>query len=212
MTFDTTPEEAKQQTKHQLVQECLGSKYIRLSLVNDLKVIENTENSTTSIMCDIQKNNETISIEGVGNGPIDAFYSSLSQELLEQYCSLSSYHFLEFGIRADLLKRNRRNWSGSDAYVEAVLVVRNDEGNDFIFRSVRQSVINASLSVALIAVEHLINLEEAVIQIHHAIKDAKKRKRSDLVSSHTMKMIQLIDRGGYTDTIRKQRELDDDRY
>ncbi len=99
---------------------------------------------------------------------------------------------------------------GSDAYVEAVLVVRNDDGNDFVFRSVRQSVINASLSVALVAIEYLINLERAVIQVHRAIKDAKKRKRSDIVSSHTMKMIQLVDRGAYGDTIRKQRELDND--
>tara|TARA_Y100001963_G_C6672200_1_gene395644 strand:+ start:79 stop:717 length:639 start_codon:yes stop_codon:yes gene_type:complete len=210
MTFDITPEEARQQIKHQLVRECLGSEYIKLNLTNKLQVIEDTESSTTSIVCDIQSNDEIISIEGSGNGPIDAFYLSLSQKLSEEYCSLSNFHFLEFGIRADLLKRNRRNWSGSDAYVEAVLVVRNDDGNDFVFRSVRQSVINASLSVALVAIEYLINLERAVIQVHRAIKDAKKRKRSDIVSSHTMKMIQLVDRGAYGDTIRKQRELDDD--
>jgi len=207
MTFETTPGEVRQQAKYQLVRECLGNGYIKLNLINKLQVVEDIESSTTDIVCEIQKNDETFLIEGSGKGPVDALYSSLSKKLSDEYYSLTNFHFLEFGIRADLLKRNRYSWPGSNAYVESVLVIRNNDGDDFVFRAVAQSVINASLASALNAVEYFINLEEAVIRIHHAILDAKKRKRSDLINNHTMKMIQLVDKGAYEETIRKQREL-----
>ena len=210
MTFETTPGEVRQQMKYQLIRECLGNGYIKLNLINKLQIIEDIENSTTSIACELQKNDETFSIEGTGKGPVDAFYSSLSKELSDEYCSLTNFHFLEFGVRADLLKRSRRSRSGSDAYVESVLVIRNNDGDDFVFRAVAQSVINASLASALNAVEYFINLEQAVIRIHHAILDAKKRKRSDLINNYTMKMIQLVDKGAYEETIRKQREREND--
>jgi len=202
MTFNMTPGEARQLMTHQVVKEALGDKYIRLKLINTLKITEDLEKSETKIACEVQRGDTAFLIEGSGKGPVDAFYSSLSDHLSDEYCTLSDFYFSEFGIQADLLKKHRR--SGSDAHVESLLVIRSYEGDDFIFREQAHSVINASVLTALSAIEYFINLEEAVVATHDALYDAKKRKRSDLANTYLMRLIQLVDKSSYQETLRKR--------
>ena len=179
-------------------------------MVGELKIHENLENSQTKVVCQIRAREEDFSVVGTGKGPVDALYSSLSKMLSEEYISLKNFYFLEFGVRTSLLKRTGTLNSGSDAQVEALLVLRNTDGNDFIFRAKDCSVIGASMRAALNAIEYLINLEEAVLKVHSAIDDAKGRKRDDLVRRFTNKLIRLVDRGSYEETIRRKREEGDE--
>ena len=208
MTFSETPGEAKQKECHRLIMESLSQDYLQLELVDEIKIHENLNNSQTKIACSVRVKGETFAIVGTGKGPVDAFYSSLSKVLSDEYTSLNNFYFLEFGIRANLLKRTGNLSSGSDAIVEALLVLRNIDGNDFIFRAKDCSLIGASMKAALNAIEYLINLEEAVVKVHTAIKDAQGRRRDDLVRKFTNKLIRLVDRGSYEEAIRRKREED----
>jgi len=210
MTFSETPGEAKQKECHRIITESLGQDYVVLELVGDLQIHEVLKQSETRVTCRVRVRGEEFQVSGIGKGPVDAFYSSLARMLLEEYCSLSNFYFLEFGVRANLLKKGRSSSSGSAAHVDALLVLRNHEGNDFMFRERDLSVIGASMKAVLKAIEYLINLEEAVIRVYDAIKDAKERKRPDLVKDFTNKLIQLVDRGSYEETIRRKREQDDE--
>tara|TARA_R100000781_G_scaffold50239_1_gene33282 strand:+ start:166 stop:798 length:633 start_codon:yes stop_codon:yes gene_type:complete len=209
MTFSLTPGEAKQEECYRLIKESLGQDYVQLKLVGELKIHENLENSQTKITCHVRARDEDFPIVGIGKGPVDALYSSLSKMLSQEYSSLTNFYFLEFGVRANLLKRSKISNPGSDAHVEAVLVLRNGDGNDFVFRARDCSVIGASMRAALSAIEYLINLEEAVIKMHVALEDAKDRKRDDLVAGFTNKLIQLVDRSSYKEAIRREREKND---
>ena len=90
------------------------------------------------------------------------------------------------------------------------MVLCNAEGNHFVFRARDCSVIGASINAALRAIEYLVNLEEAVIKVHAAVRDAKGRKRDDLVRTFTNKLIRLVDRGSYEEAIRRHKEEDDE--
>ena len=210
MTFRETPEETKQKECHRLIVELLGQEYVHLNLVGELKIHENLENSQTKVVCNVRVRGEDFPVVGVGKGPVDALYSSLSKMLLVEYCSLANFYFLEFGVYTNLLKKNRPPTHPNNAsFIDALLIIRNGDGNDFVFRARDCSVIGASMRVAVSAIEYLVNLEEAVVKVYAALKDAENRNRDDLVRKFTNKLIQLVDRSSYEEVIRRQRESGD---
>ena len=93
--------------------------------------------------------------------------------------------------------------TGLSAAVETLFVVRNDHGEDLVFRNKSTSVNRASVKSVLKAVEFFVNMERAVKLLHTAIKDAKERNRGDLVTAYTMKLSELVHTTSYTDVLDK---------
>ena len=207
MKLTTTPDELKQGRRDKLAKKVLSDRYIKLNVNKEFNIKGDLQGGVTKVYCKINltgsATDSEMFIEGTGAGPVDAFFSSLVGQLSKQFCSLNLLRFSEFGISADL-SRIRLSPSGSDAPVEAVLVVSNELDRQFIFRERSCSMNRAALGAVIQAVEHFINSEEAVIALHHAIADAKKRNRGDLMDRYMGQLSELVERSSYESTIAKR--------
>jgi len=207
MKLKLTPGELKQTHRDALAKQILGDRYISLKINKEFDIKENFVDDTTKICCEVglsgPKNNSSLFVEGSGKGPVDAFFSGLSHQLSERFCSLNTLRFSEFASNADLARTSFSPW-GSDAPVETTLVVSNNQGNQFIFRDSSRSINKSAIGVVLKAVEHFINSEEAVILLHDAIIDAEKRNRGDLFNSYVMQLAELVEKTSYADPIKRR--------
>ena len=165
MKLKPTLNESKQFTPRKVVKEVLKEDYISVEVSEKFEIQENVEKNETSIFCKVKLNSVNtgsyINVEGKGNGPIHALFTAVKKELLTEYSSLSTIRFSEFAVNAEL--NNQPSYvldtSGSSAPVEAILVVTNERGHDFIFRNKSKSMNKAAVSVVLQAIEHFINSE-----------------------------------------------------
>ena len=201
MKLRLTPKEKKQILRNKIIRQALNDLYVSLNLVGEFNIQENADTGKTKICCKINltgsKINDTIVVEGSGVGPVDVLFSSLSGQLSEQYSSLNTMSFSEFGVSADLARKYALNYSGSAAQVEALLVVTNARGDDLIFRHRSSSINRAAFLAVLNAIEHFINSEKAVGVLRLALTDAKKRNRGDMVDFFTRQLIELVEVTNY---------------
>ena len=206
MKLTTTPGEFRQASRDRLAKQILNEKYVKLEVNNDFDIKESFQDNTTKICCEVRlsgsKDSSSLFIESGGQGPVDAFFSGLSRQLSERFCSLNALKFSEFGVDANFAGIGF-SLSGSDAPVEATLVVSNSQGSQFVFRDSSRSMNKAAISVVLKAIEHFINLEEAVVILHDAIIDAEKRNRGDLFNRYAMQLAELVEKTSYVGSIRR---------
>ena len=204
MKLSTTPGELKQAHRERLTREILSDKYIKLKVDREFDIKEDFSANKTKIYCKVHltgsRTDSEFYIEGSGQGPVDAFFSSLSTQLSEHFCSLNTLRFYEFGASADLT-RSEYSPSGSDAPVEVTLVVGNNLGKQFVFRNRSRSINRAAIETVLEAGQYFVNTEEAVITLHHAIVDAEKRNRGDLTDRYLMQLSTLVEDSCYQEAV-----------
>ena len=207
MKLRNTLKEEKQKKADSIVRSVLNEDYLHLNLEEGLTIKENVKSSTTKVSYGVTitslKERESLNIEGEGQGPVDAFFSSLKTALMSRYESLNELYFQEFMINADIGRLSQKH-SGSNSPVEAVLIVRNERHEDLIFRNKSRSTNKAALSAVLSAIEHFINSEKAVIILKRCIKDAKKRNRGDLIDSFTRQLTEIVRNNSYERIFKKE--------
>ena len=98
------------------------------------------------------------------------------------------------------------NGSGSNAVVEAMLIVNNDRGEDITFRNRSSSINKAAANVVLQTVEYFINSERAVLQLYENITSAKDRNRGDLIAGYTSDLSELVKNVSYVEAIERSKE------
>ena len=207
MNFNLTPLEAKQSRYENIAREVLGAHYLALKIKDNFVIRENFNHDQTQIECiivmsDVNQSQEK-KIVGYGAGPVDAFFNALMAELSGEYESLETFEFSQFAARANLKKSHFKN-SGSNAEVEALVVVRNGFDNELIFRDKSQSLSRASATAVLKSVEFFVNIEKAVKILKISINDAEKRNRGDILSSCISKLGELVNATSYKKIIGKK--------
>ena len=207
MNFNLTPLEAKQSRYENIAREVLGAHYLALEIKDNFVIRENFNHDQTQIECiivmsDVNQSQEK-KIVGHGAGPVDAFFNALMAELSGEYESLETFEFSQFATRANLKKSHFKN-SGSNAEVEALVVVRNGFDNELIFRDKSQSLSRASATAVLKSVEFFVNIEKAVKILKISINDAEKRNRGDILSSCISKLGELVNATSYKKIIGKK--------
>ena len=145
-------------------------------------------------------------VEGDGVGLVDALTNGLSRRFSPEYQSLGTIEFSGFEVKAKF--DTKKVQSGSDAVGEVSLEVRNSEGARFHFVDTSRSIASSTARAVLAAVEYLINAERAYITLYKALKDAKDRDRTDLVTRYTRELAEVVKSTSYTEVIDKiRREL-----
>ena len=192
-----TPEEVSQERRDVIVKDILRERYLKLHISGDYIIKENLKTEETKIICKVmvQRKDEMrdYDIEGVGCGPIDAFFNSLLVELSKEYRSLETFQFSALGMTSKSMLRDRdMHYSGSDAPVEAILSVINERGEYLYFRNKSRSLSRAAIRSVLDAIEHFVNTEEAVGIVRKTIEDARRRNRGDIIDDYTSKLIELV--------------------
>ena len=207
MNFNLTPLEAKQSHYENIAREVLGAHYLSLKIKDNFVIREDFNHDQTQIECVIVMSDANRTQEkkilGHGNGPVDAFFNALMAELSGEYESLETFEFSQFATRANLKKSHFKN-SGSNAEVEALVVVRNGFDNELIFRDKSQSLSRASARAVLKSVEFFVNIEKAVKILKRSIDDAKKRNRGDILSSCISRLGELVNATSYKKIIGKK--------
>jgi hypothetical protein len=186
------------------MQEILKDEFLRLEVVSyDLH--ENFETGASRIACQVKDTHsgDVRTIEGRGEGVLDAFFHGVKEHLASSYSSLKTLRFASFEIRGDL--ETGRRQSGSDAEAVAVLVVRNAQGRDFEFKFVSRSILKSGIEATLEAAEYFVNSERAFVTVHNALGDARKKNRSDLVEKYTNMLAQLVENSSYSELIEQRK-------
>ncbi len=181
-----------------LAHEVLGATYVLLQ-TQTLSLHENYAHNkaevTAHVVQTIGESKQEFDVTGEGVGLVDAYFSAMLKKFAPEYPTLSSITIADFSINTKLdgMKGLR-----SDAVANAVLVVRNSEGQKYAFSSRTPSISQSSVGVVQNTVRFFINSERAYIQLYLAREDAQKRSRSDLVERYQNQMATLVHATSYS--------------
>ena len=201
-----TPEEKHQNHCMKIAKEILDKDFIFLN-VEEFVLEEDIKNNKSNISCRLTspatQHFTSLSLEGAGQGIIDALFNSLIDNLVDKYVSLQKIEFEDFKVAVKFKESHRR--MKTDAPVEIRLTIKTSRFNRVHFRHQSSSMVSAAIEVMRQAIEFFVNLECAILQFHKNVEDAKKRNRQDLLSNYTYKMSDLVGVISYEKTLEKIR-------
>ena len=184
-----------------LARDILRENYVHFGLER-VEMVEDKDGVRTEATLTRSGAGEEIAVEGRGVGLIDAFFDSIIKRFADEYPSLKTIAVSDFRVGSGFDAAQGRR---SDALAVATLRVKNSEGAEFQFERRTPSVTRSSVRVALDALTFFINSERAYVQLHLAMKDAKDRRRSDLVERYRGQMSTLVSATSYSEVIEKLR-------
>lgn len=152
-----TPEEEQQFNTLDIIKTFLKNDYINLS-IPEIRILENIENSTTTIVCDLLLNAVSHHLEDTANGYVAVLFATIKSFFIDECKILKSIKFEDFAIQSNFSNSTLK--TKIDATAEVNLIISLNEKN-LIFREHAPSTIAACTKVILSAFEFLINLEKA---------------------------------------------------
>ena len=186
-----------------LSKEILQDSLLQLN-IQEIKLTENFENNTAVLNAKcLELFNKKInkkSIQATGVGLVDACFNAIVSAYGDKYSSLSSISIADFVLNAHLDAGNQRK---SDAYVTALLRVKNANNFEYSFQATSLSVSKSCVVVLQECIAFFINAEEAFKRLHFALKDAQERSRSDLIERYKNQMSTLVNATSYENLISK---------
>lgn len=187
------------QANLELIRRVLGNDYLELSIAR-MTVEEDFENTMSHVVVDtIDTQGQTQTVEGRGCGLVDAIWAGLLERYSREYQSLKSLELVGFTVNANLDTKTAT--SGTDAVSEVTLQIRNSEEITFDFSDASRSIAASSARAVLAGLEYFINAERAFITLHHSLKDARERHRSDLVTRYTKELAEVVKSTSYAEVI-----------
>jgi len=199
----TFPEEVIQAKCRKIINEVLGDSQLKL-FISNFVLKENDEDKKSYISCYLAvPNNKNLSakIKGDGSGFVDALFNAIIGELSNNFCSLKQFKLDDFSMKVKF--KESRRWNKTDAPVEIKLAIENLNKKLLYFTATARSLVVAVISAIRKAIEYLINVELAVIQLYKNIQDATKRDRTDLIQRYTLQLAELVRIVSYEETIAK---------
>lgn len=199
-TMQLDPEAARVDA---LAREILRDDYLHYGL-EKMEIVEDKEGvrATVTLSRTGSGAGEPVTITGQGVGLVDAFFDGIVKRYGDEYPSLRTIAVCDFKLGTTFDTAQGRK---SDALAVATLRIRNSEGVEFQFERKTPSVTRSSLRASLDALTFFINSERAYVQLHLALKDAKERRRSDLVEKYRGQMGILVGATSYSEVIEKLR-------
>lgn len=174
---------------------------------------ENLENSKALVVVQLSQvgKGHIMAVEGTGVGFIDALFNGIKHGLVGEYPSLGHIHFVDFVVSGNFKTLTGKGGAHSDVPGTVRLVIENNTGREFTFEDTSVSVSASSVAVVLMALEHFVNAEKAVLKVVTWIEDAKRRTRPELVDKYTQRLVELVQNASYSETIARVREGDNKR-
>ncbi len=186
-----------------LIKKVLGSSFLALK-VTKLDFSENLVSETTEVSVRIDHPDKTFAeIKGTGKGLVDALFKGLLSRYAEEYESLKSIRLDTFS--AGISKEPTKESSGVDAAAQITLGIKNSEGTNFAFFNESLSLVSSTVRVVVSAVEYFVNAERAFVTLHAARKDARERRREDLVTRYTAEIAEVVKCTSYAEVIEKMK-------
>jgi hypothetical protein len=187
----------------EIVNEVLGASQVCLTLMH-LALDEDipTQQAIVKATIEIAREEGTreVEIEGRGVGLLDAFFEGLVAFFSKEYASLKSISVSDYQVNLGT-EDSSLGGRNSDADATAIIRVCNSDEQEYVFAHKTPSVTYSSALAAINVANFFINSEMAYVRMHMAIKDAKERRRSDLVEKYRGKMAVLVHATSYSEVV-----------
>tara|TARA_R110000824_G_scaffold68140_3_gene176424 strand:+ start:1131 stop:1727 length:597 start_codon:yes stop_codon:yes gene_type:complete len=183
------PEEHLQQKCLDIIKETLQEKMIKLSIYN-FSLREDKERSCAHVSWNCSLGGKNIKISGTGVGIVDALFVSAVESFSGDYKILEGFNFEDFSLRVKFKYSRKRQQT--DAPVEIKIAIANSRKQKFYFSAQSRSLVSAVIEAIRKALEFLINIEVAILQLKKDYNHAKKRNRTDLIQLYTMQLSDLV--------------------
>lgn len=189
-----------------LTREVLATDYVELQ-ISRYSLTEDLQSGRALIATQLTQTGAAAprSIEGEGVGLVDALFKGIQQALVGDYPSIANIYFVDFHVAGDF-RGAKRDGARTDVPGVVRLGVENSAGRAFAFEHVSPSVSASSVRAVLLAVEHFINAELAVLKVYSWIADARKRSRPDLAEKYTQRLADLVQNASYSETIERTKK------
>ena len=185
----------------ELIRQVLGHDYLEHK-IHKLVIDEDVDTETSRVSLTLDDGqSDSIQLEGQGCGMINALLHALTERFSAEYESLKTVQFSKFVVQAKFDTKHER--SGTDAIGEVFLTATNSEGQSFSFSDASRSLASSAARTVLAAVEYFINAERAYVTLYRALKDAKERDRTDLVTRYTRELAEVVKSTSYAEVIEK---------
>ena len=175
--------------KQELIRRVLGDDYVDIKL-NELNIVDDMEGTCT---VSFSLKNGHLSGNSSGSGLVDALWLGVVPHFAREYKSLNTISLDKFTVKTDS--------SGTAAEVEVLLVVRNSSGTLFDFKARSGSLIAATATATTSVVEFFVNSERSYSTVYRALKNARERNRTDLISRYTAELAELVRSTSYSEVI-----------
>lgn len=185
-----------------VTREILGENYLHFALER-MELVEDKDGVSVKVRLSRSGAGEMIDLDGKGVGLVDAVFEGLTRRFGDEYPSLKTIAVTDFRVGSGFDGAQGRR---SDALAVATLRMKNSHGAEFQFERKTSSVTRSSVRVALDALSFFINSERAYVQLHVALKDAKERRRSDLVEKYRGQMSTLVHATSYSEVMERLRD------
>jgi len=189
-----------------LTREVLADDYVQLQ-ISRYSLTEDLESGRAFIATQLSQSKQAAprSIEGEGVGLVDALFKGIQQALVADYPSIANIYFVDFHVAGDF-RGAKREGARTDVPGVVRLGVENSAGRAFAFEHVSPSVSASSVRAVLLAVEHFVNAELAVLKVYSWIADARRRSRPDLAEKYTQRLADLVQNASYSETIERTKK------
>ena len=185
-----TPEEGHQAYCESIAREAQEGKWTNLK-ISSFSLEEDVEENISTIKYDIALDGgSTRTINGKGQGLVDALFNSLVKNLSKEFLSLEQLEFQDFSVRVSF--KQARRAARTDAPVEVCLAISTSPFYETYFRHKSVSLVSASIEVVRKSIEYFINLEKAFFLLRGDVQSAKERNRDDLIGINSDKVVEII--------------------
>ena len=200
-SMQRTPADIQREKLNEIVKNILKDEYVSIH-ISDVNIKEKLDADVSDIVCkyQISSHDKQETIKSSGRGIIDALYNGFVSKMGKKYPSLKELRIVDFNLNAEGLKKYKVT-PGTQAFVEAHLMIRGINRESIFFHSRSRSINSATIKVVCAAIECFINSELAYVKLKKSYANAKKRNRSDLVEKYNMQMIELVNVNCYTASV-----------
>ena len=196
-----TPGDLQREKLNHIVRDILKDEYVSI-YISDVNIKEKLDADVSELTCKYKLSNQDKieTLKGKGRGIMDALYNGFITKMGKKHPSLKELRIVDFNLNAEGLKKYKVT-PGTQAYVEAHLMLNAGARQGIFFHSRSRSITSATIKVICAAIECFINSERAYLKLKKGYADAKKRNRSDLVEKYNFQMIELVNVNCYTASV-----------
>lgn len=196
-----TPSDLQREKLNDIVKKILKDEYISIQ-ISGLTIKEKFGADTSDLICKYKLSNEkqTQTLKASGRGMCDALYHGFITKMGKKHPSLNELRIIDFNLNAEGLKKYKMT-PGTQAFVEAHLLIRGGNREGILFHGRSRSIITATIQVICAAIECFINSELAYLKLKKGYADAQRRNRQDLAEKYNLQMVELVNVNCYTASV-----------
>lgn len=206
-----TAEVSRQREMDVLIRRILGASYERV-IVSNLQINEydlDDLNGQTRVEFDLTVSGREFPcrVNVTGDGVVSCMFQGLVGTLGIRFNSLKRISLDKFStrVKSTTAAGGHAGIAADERIAVEIAITCDTKLTPIHFEHTSRSIARSAICVVIDAFEMFINAESAIIKLHDAIADYKRRNRNDLLQAASLEMAQLVQIMPYSDVIERHR-------